>query len=137
MDQFMVPQFIDIENKVIGPISVRQFLILLATGGIIFVLYELFSFVIFAVFGTLILAFGGTLAFARISGQPFHIFLLNFIQTMKRPKLKVWQREIVISKAEEIKKIPPRFVPKKPVTRSRLAELSIAVDTGGVYQPEE
>jgi hypothetical protein len=31
MQQFVVPQFIDVEDKIIGPISVRQFLTLMVT----------------------------------------------------------------------------------------------------------
>ena len=31
MDRFVVPQFIDVEDKIFGPVTVRQFLILLGT----------------------------------------------------------------------------------------------------------
>ncbi|KKS92044.1 MAG: hypothetical protein UV69_C0039G0006, partial [Parcubacteria group bacterium GW2011_GWE2_43_12] len=32
MQQFVVPQFIDVEDKIIGPITVRQFIIIMVGG---------------------------------------------------------------------------------------------------------
>ena len=37
--QFQVPQFIDVENKIIGPLSLRQFLYLAGAGLISFMLF--------------------------------------------------------------------------------------------------
>lgn len=139
--QFVVPQFIEVESKVIGPISIRQFIILLVTAGFIWIFWELFTFWLASVLGVFSLALGGTFAFVKINGQPFHTFALSFIQTLKNPKLKVWKRELDQLKAKPAKKskkkAEPEFVPKPEVSQSRLAELSLMVDTGGVYKPEE
>lgn len=139
--QFVVPQFIEVESKVIGPISVRQFIILLVTAGFIYIFWEMFTFWIAAIMGVFTLAVGGCFAFVKINSQPFHIFALSFIQTMKNPKLKVWQREIqkiIVKKSgKEIADKKQIFVPKKAVSQSRLSELSLQVDTGGVYRPED
>lgn len=139
--QFVVPQFIEVESKVIGPISVRQFIILLITAGFIYLFWEMFTFWIAAIMGVFSLAIGGTFAFVRINSQPFHIFALSFIQTMKNPKLKIWQREIqkvIVKKAgKEISTKEKVFVPKKAISQSRLSELSLQVDTGGVYRPDD
>ena len=140
--QFTVPQFIDIENKIIGPISVRQFITLMVAAILIYVSYELFSPINFwlAMFNAvLIFAFFGTLAFLKISGRPFHYFLLNLFNTVKDPRLRVWSKEF--SKADmvfkEEKAIPPKVIPKKPpLSLSRLSRLSLIVDTGGAYQEE-
>jgi adenosylhomocysteinase len=47
MDQFTVPQFIDVEDKIFGPITTRQFLILLATGLILFIAFKLADIALF------------------------------------------------------------------------------------------
>ena len=77
MQQFVVPQFIDVEDKIIGPITTRQFITMLFGAVIIFVLYRILSFGFFLLFGLTIA--GATIAFAfvRMNGQPFHLFLLN------------------------------------------------------------
>ena len=40
MQQFQVPQYINIEDRIIGPLTLKQFLILLATGGVIMFFYS-------------------------------------------------------------------------------------------------
>ena len=49
MQQFTVPQFIDVEDKILGPISVRQFLIMLGGGLFAFVAYKVADFALFIV----------------------------------------------------------------------------------------
>lgn len=138
--QFVVPQFIETESKVIGPISVRQFIILLATFLLIYVFWEIFSFWIAAILGVITFGLGGTFAFVKVNGQPFHLFALVFVQTFKNPKLKIWQRDIKTAtkqkkeKEPKVKIQPP--IPRKEISRSRLSELSLMVDTGGAYKEE-
>ncbi len=142
--QFVVPQFIEVETKVIGPISVRQFLILLATAGIIFIWYSLFSTVFFLILGVLTFALGGTFAFARVNSQAFHEFALSAVQTAKRPSLAVWRHEtkrptVVTKVARKDKKGKgegPQLI-KPTVTPSHIAELSLIADTAGKYSPED
>lgn len=140
MQQFTVPQFIDVEDKIIGPVTTRQFIIMLATGLLIFILYKLLVFTAFIMFGLLLFGIGGTVAFLRINGQPFHFFLLNLIQTSRRPRLKIWDKELTASELAGLMAQKPaatRSVParKEAYTSSRLAEIALTVDTGGVYTP--
>lgn len=138
--QFTVPQFIDVENKIIGPISVRQFVTLLVGGVIIFLDYQLLyniNFFFFAATGVILLALSGTFAFLRINGRPFHYFLLNIFNTFKEPRLRVWSKAKSDFKFKQEKVTPPLVIPqKKPLVASKLTQLSLIVDTGGVYQEE-
>lgn len=142
MEQITVPQFLDVEDKVIGPITVRQFIELLVAGLLIVVFYKIFDFATFVVSGLIVLALVLILAFYRPNGQGFHYFLLNFLITLKRPKLKVWKKQLsdlelkqLIAKPE-IESLPLKTV-RPPMTASRLSELSLIVDTGGVYRGED
>ena len=47
MRQFTVPQFIDVEDKILGPITVRQFLLLVVGGLIIFAEFKLSDMALF------------------------------------------------------------------------------------------
>jgi membrane protein implicated in regulation of membrane protease activity len=141
MQQFVIPQFIDVEDKIIGPITTRQFIILLVMAIILFVLYKFMTFIFFLVFGAPLFGIGIVLAFVKINGQPFHFFLLNLIQTMRRPWLRVWNKELTTEevrrylKVEEIKVVAPRLV-KEPLAATKLSEISLIVNTGGVYKGE-
>jgi len=142
MQQFVVPQFIDVEDKVIGPITVRQFIIMLSGGAFIFVAYKLSDFTLFLLQFVLVAGLTLVIAFVKINGRPIHYFLLNVAQTSRRPKIRIWQKIFSSSelkkygKKEEVK-LPPKITTKNKVRASRLAEMSLIVDTGGVYQGEK
>jgi hypothetical protein len=138
--RFVTPQFINIEPKIIGPITARQFIILVAGGGLIFITYKLFSLTVFIfitvfVLGPAILAF----AFFKVNGRPFHFFLLSFVQNARMPTLRIWKKEEIIVKEVEIKekeKITGPVLIRKPLPTSKLSYLSLQVDTGGKFFEE-
>ena len=141
-EQYVVPQFIDAEDQIFGPITARQFIILMAAFLSDFLFFKLFSFTVFLVFGIPITIFGLVLAFVRVNGQPFHFFILNLIQTLKKPHLRVWDKTVSNASLveyihEEIPALPVMFARKPHAESSRLQELSLVVNTGGVYKPEE
>lgn len=141
-DQFVVPQFIDAEDKIFGPITARQFIILTVVFLVEFALFRLLSFVTFLLVGIPFMVLGVIVTFVRINGAPFHYFLINIIQTFKKPRLRVWSREYTDVELKQLMKITPpppstTFVRKAFTGSSRLQELTLVVNTGGVYKPEE
>jgi len=140
MQQFTVPQFIDVEDKIIGPITSRQFVILTVGFVIIAILYKTMNFAAFAVLGLMTFAVSGTFAFLKVNGMSFHFFILNFFQTISRPGLRVWDKNfnknIIYIEEQEVKEVEV-FIPKQKFTSSKLNELSLMVDTGGVYKGEK
>lgn len=139
MQQFIVPQFIDVEDKIIGPITTRQFIILLVGTLIIGVSYKIFDFTLFVTFGLAVLAVTGTFAFLKINGRPFHYFVLNLLQTFKKPKLRIWYfvaNEFDYKIEKMSLTVASNLAPEKRYTASRLAELSLIVDTRGAYRGE-
>lgn len=143
--QFIVPQFIDVEDKIIGPITTRQFVILLAGGIFIVIDYQTIykianNFWLFAFSAVFIFALFGTFAFLRINGRPFHYFMLNFLISLRDPHLRLWNKyrsRSEIRERQEFTKLPAPTPIKAALTRSKLTELSLVVDTGGAYQQEQ
>jgi len=142
-DQFVVPQFIDVEDKIFGPVTTRQFIILLVGGLLVFISFKLADMALFIFLLSLIGGSSLVLAFVKINGQLFHFFLLNIIQTLKRPSLRIWDKnykdaelKILIKEGvaeeviEEIKRVPK-------ISYNRLRDLSLTVNTGGYYKPED
>ena len=142
MQQFTVPQFIDVEDKIIGPVTTRQFIIMLTTALFIFIFYKLLAFTPFLILAVIFFGAGGTLAFVRINGQPFHFFLLNLLQTWRSPHLQIWDKTtpegMLRMYMQTTAPAPPPVKPRKEVvTSSRLNEIALIVDTGGAYNAEE
>lgn len=142
-NQFIVPQFIDVEDKILGPISVRQFITILIGAGLIVGVYQIMyklanqaGLFFFSSFGILV----GVVAFAfiKVNGRPFHIFILSVLQSVKNPRLRIWNNEV--AERLEYRKEPPPPTPiptKHPLTQTKLAQLSLLVDTGGAYHEDE
>ena len=140
MQQFHVPQFIDVEDTIIGSITVRQFVTLLIGAFVCFVEYKLADFALFVVLALFTLAIFALFAFFKVNGAPFHHFLVNVIETLKRPKIRIWARQFLQQTVSERSTDQPeqQIVIHKPlVAASRLEELSLLVDTGGQWQPKE
>lgn len=141
MQQFVVPQFIDVEDKIFGPITIRQFLILLIAGGILFIAYRFADLALFAVIIALVGGSALVLAFVKINGQAFHYFILNIGQTARKPGLRVWKKEFSAEELNYYRKMgteeeeAPIVLPTR-ARPQRIRDLSLLVNTGGYYQPE-
>lgn len=135
MEQFTVPQFIDVEDKVVGPLSVRQFLLMLAAFGLSFLYYKIFVFTVFIILAVLTVALGGAFAFVKINGVYLHYFLLNFLQVLRYPSIRVWARQVTKDEGvePELELFKSDKVVPRGFTSSHLNQLSLIVDTKGYY----
>ena len=141
MNQFVVPQFIDVADKIFGPITTRQFLILLVAGLAIFIAFKLADIALFIFILVLIGGAALVLAFVKINGQTFHFFLLNIFQTMRRPSLRIWNKSMTKAELNESRlsgkvEIMEKVIEVPHLSYSRLRDLSLIVNTGGYYKPE-
>jgi len=142
MQQFVVPQFIDVEDKIFGPITTRQFLILLVAAGIVFVAKRFADLALFALIVALVGGLALVLAFVKINGQTFHYFLLNIGQTLKKPGLRVWSKNLSDEELNYFRNLGGEQVEvvkkeRKQVQRSHIRDLSLLVNTGGFYKPDD
>jgi len=143
MQMFTVPQFIDAEDKIIGAITVRQFLIILAGLIVIAIEVALFDKSLAATLGIPSFLITIALAFVRINGRPFHFFLLNFVQTLKRPNTRVWNHKNKLKDLGNNKEDngdalqetsnQAMMTPIKKMAEN-LDDLSLVVDTRGAYK---
>jgi len=138
--QFIVPQFIDVETKIIGPITPKQFVILIVMAGLIFISYKLADFTLFIIEAVFLFGLGITLGFVKVNSQPVYYFLLSLVQVVKKPNIRVWRREKMVILERKTKKekeeIEEVIVPRRALSSSKLSEISLLVDTGGRYEEE-
>lgn len=136
MDQFVVPQFIDVESKIIGPITTRQFVVIVIWGLFLFIGYKLLDIAAFILFFIVWTGIMGLIAFFKVNGRPFYIFLLIILQGKKKPTLRVWRNTVSVDdmKNRKIAVTKPISAPtQRKVLGTRLSELALIVDTGGMY----
>lgn len=142
--QFQVPQFLDIEDKIIGPLSLRQFIYLLIGGGILFFLYNLLKLPVFILVAIPIALFTFLLAFYKTGNQSFGQFVLSVIGYITKPSIYTWKKSAYTKTEQEekaleetsakiIKKTEKKIAPKK----SGLEDLSWKIEIGSMDNNQE
>ncbi len=95
--QYKVPQNIDLEDKIVGPFTMKQFAYLMGGGLLIYAIYQVFlpyeNNVIYTVIVALPVAFLAlALTFIKINDRPFEKFIVNYFQFLFSPKRRIWSR---------------------------------------------
>jgi hypothetical protein len=92
--QFKVPQFLEIEDKIFGPFTFKEFIYLAGGAGLCFVLFKLLGFL----WGAIpILAIGGfslALTFYRPNNKPFIFMIESSLKYFSQNKLYIWKKQI-------------------------------------------
>ena len=98
--RFEVPQFIDVEDKIFGPLTWRQFLYLGGGIGMAVVLFLTTNFLVFVFVGLPIGALAVALAFLPINGRPFSYFLEAMFSFITSQRIYFWRKkdEVVYKK---------------------------------------
>jgi hypothetical protein len=90
---FNVPQFIDVEDKVVGPLTAKQFGWLALGGVCVLVAHSFLDQSAFVIAVVIIGLMFGALAFYRPYNQPLIKFITSSAFFVYRPKLYIWQKE--------------------------------------------
>lgn len=91
--RFKVPQYIEIEDKIIGPLTLKQFLYLLGGGGILAILWLFLNLALFIIIAIPIVTFFGLLAFYKYKERPLASLIGPFISYIMKPRLYLWKKK--------------------------------------------
>jgi len=91
--QFQVPQFIETEDKIVGSLTLKQFLYLAAGGGLCFLLFFFLNFVLWLMVAMVIMTVAASFAFIKINGRPLTMAAMGALSFYWKPRLYLWQRE--------------------------------------------
>jgi hypothetical protein len=91
--RFQVPQFIDVEDKIFGPFTLKQFIYMAGGLGISFVLFEFLPIFVSMPLILIIVAFSAALAFYQVNKKPFIFTVENAFKYFFSAKLYIWKKE--------------------------------------------
>lgn len=91
--RFEVPQFIEIEDKIFGPFTWKQFVYLGGGAGLAAVLFFTAPFIIFIIIGIPVAGLTFLLGFYPVNSQPFSRFLESMVYYFKNHKLYFWRKK--------------------------------------------
>ena len=87
-----VPQYIDVEDKIAGPLTMKQLGWCIALGVILMIMWNVVPTPVFFITGLPISALFIALAFFKPYGQPMGSFVVFAVMYFFRPKVYVWKR---------------------------------------------
>jgi len=126
MAQYQVPQFIEIEDKIFGPLTLKQFIYLAGGGGLCLVFFTLLPMWLTILLGIPVMAFSGALAFYEVNGRPFIIAVEHAVMYFIGHKLYLWkQRSAEAPQPKAVALASPDALSAVPkLSQSKLKDLS-------------
>lgn len=131
--QFQVPQFIEMEDRIIGPLTFKQFVYIAGGAGLSYLLWRILPIYLAIPF---IIAAGGSgagLAFMQYNGRPLILALEHGFYFFMRSKLYLWNNErrernkvAAIEKKVSSRNLGDLYVPH--LSESKLHELAWSLD---------
>ena len=129
--QFQVPQFIEVEDKIFGPLTFKQFIYVLGGVGCAYLAYR--ALPIYIAVPLMLGGAGGgaALAFMQYNGRPLILAIEHGFYYITRSKLYLWNnaRSTTATALAVPENAAPRggtYIPR--LSESRLKELSWSLD---------
>lgn len=126
--RYQVPQFLEIEDKIFGPFTLKQFLYAGAGIALGFILWTSMPRFFAILVGVPVVSLFFGLAFWKINERPLIVVLEHFFKYLTTPKLYLWKkREKTPEKqASEVISHARMDIPK--LSNSKLKDLSWGLD---------
>ncbi|HEY4508694.1 MAG TPA: PrgI family protein [Candidatus Paceibacterota bacterium] len=133
--RYQVPQFIEIEDKVIGPLTIKQFIYLVGGAGMSFIMYSYLPIYISLILIVVIIPLSLALAFYKINNKPFIDFLESAFLFYTKKNLYIWKKEPkeIVKKDVATPANTEVYVPR--LSDSKLKELSWTLDINENLNP--
>ncbi|PIR73277.1 MAG: hypothetical protein COU40_03425 [Candidatus Moranbacteria bacterium CG10_big_fil_rev_8_21_14_0_10_35_21] len=128
---FNIPQFIDKEDKIVGPLTAKQLGWMFGGGTTLLVLWNILDMSAFIVASVFVAAIFGALAFYRPNGQPLIAFIFSAMRFLFRPKMYLWKRIPETAKMKRTVKKDRGKKIEKSFSEKNAQEISKILDTQG------
>jgi hypothetical protein len=126
--RFQVPQFIEVEDKIFGPLTFKQFVYLGGGGGICVILFIFLPKFLAIIFSLPVAALALALTFYKVNDKPFINLLEAFFNYSLTHKLYIWKKEERTPTAKQATQAPLEQVYVPKLSESKLKELTWSLD---------
>lgn len=137
MAQFQIPQFIEEEAKIVGPLTIKQFAYVAVAAGLSFALFYVFTFILWLLVSLILVGAAVALAFVKVNGQSLPEIIVSGFSFLWKPKRYVWQRAMQqttldISDVEKIQTIRRNIG-----FQDKLKSIAMSITTGKIFRGGE
>ncbi|NQV87932.1 MAG: PrgI family protein [Parcubacteria group bacterium] len=127
--RFQVPQFTEVEDKIVGPLTFKQFIYLAGGIGICIALYKFLPLIIAIILIIPIAILSIALAFYKVNNRPYILMLESMFQYYITKKLYIWKKEPKkTSTKEEGEAVVASQVYVPKLSNSKLKDLTWSLD---------
>lgn len=124
--QYQVPQFTEVEDKIFGPLTFKQFVYVLGGAASVFILWTLLPIWLAVLLAIPIGGFFLALAFLKINEQPLIKVIGNALNFSAGTKIYTWKKEAERIPAKSVLPSKKTAIPK--LTERKLKDLSWSLD---------
>lgn len=129
--RFQVPQFIEVEDKIFGPLTMTQFIYLTGGFGFLGAMWLMLPLWGAILVGGPVAALGAALAFMKVNERPLITVMEHAFEYYLRDKLYIWNKqqktnEQLAKEAETREEDPAQFVAN--ATSNKIKDLSWSLD---------
>lgn len=133
--RYQVPQFIEIEDKIIGPFTIKQFIYVVGGAGLSFIVYTFINFYIAIFLIAAIEALSLALAFYKVNNKPFMDFLEAAVSFYLKGNLYIWKKEDKAIEAVDLTNRGRNQVSVPKIADSKLKDLTWSLDINENLNP--
>lgn len=137
--EYQVPQFIEVEDKIIGPLTLKQFIYVAGTAGLCILFFFSLSFMFAFILSIPVAGFGAALAFYKVNGKSFVDMLEAAFNYYTHEKLLLWKQDVqtpaqksasatAAAEAEAASIATQESKKSARLTRGKLSELAWSLD---------
>lgn len=134
--QFQVPQFIEVEDKIIGPLTLKQFFYLAGAAGFSFILYFMVQTWLWVILTAILAVLAFSFAFIKYNGRPLIFMFISAFKYAWQPKFYLWRRQAVEEQLPHITSIP-KAAPPQPVQPLKNLWLKMNTSTQTIEKREK
>jgi hypothetical protein len=135
--EYQVPQFIEVEDKIFGPLTLRQFIFLAGGTGLCVVLLLYLPFIFGVLLAIPVAAFALALAFYKVNNKSFLDMVEAGFNYYTKDRLYLWRKE---QKSEMPTAVQAPVAPvreKLGITGGKLKELAWELDIKDHTKPQQ
>lgn len=134
--QFQVPQFIEIEDKVFGPFTFKQFIYMLGAAAALYIPFKFWGVYVMMFTGAPVAVFALALAFAKVNGRPFIFMAESYVSFLFSGKLYLWRHKDKAVHAQVVAQASGgRGIIVPTLSQSKLKDLAWALDVREIQKP--
>ena len=131
MVQYQVPQFTEVEDKIFGPLTLKQFVYISVSAGLFFLMWRYLPSIIAVPIALGVVGLGVALAFVKVNKKPLIVIIEAAVMYFIHSKLYLWDTQRQKKKQQEQDVLPlpselPADVPS--LSDNKLKNLAWSLD---------